>query len=85
MARASVNWAGWWGREEEAGSPEPVTAEQHRQTAQFTLAQGVAPLFGLGGVAALGQDRRGSSRFARSWPKPKIVCHAGHASISTGS
>jgi len=39
----------------------------------------------LGGVAALGQDRRGSSRFARSWPKPKIVCHAGHASISTGS
>ncbi len=81
MARASVNGAGWWWREKEAGSHESVTAEQHWQTAPFTLAHGVALLFALGSVAALGQDRRGSSRFARSLPKPKIVCHAGHASI----
>ncbi len=85
MARASVNWAGWWWREEESGFNEPVTDEQQRQAAQFTLALGVAPLFGLGSVAALGQDRVGFNRFARSLPKPKIDCHAGHASISTGS
>ena len=85
MARASVNWAGWRWREEEAGSIDPATDEQHRQTAQFTLALRVAPLFGLGGGAALGQDRAGSSRFARFLPKPKIVCHACHVSISTGS
>ena len=85
MARASVAWAGWWWREEGAGSINPMTDEQRRQTAQATFALRVAPLFGLGGVAALGQDRGGSSRFARSLPKPKIDSNAGHASISTGS
>ena len=85
MTRASVNWEAWWWREKGAGSHEPVTDEQHRQMAQFPLALRVAPLFGLGSVAALGQDRLGSSRFARSVPKPRIDCHAGHASSSTGS
>ena len=85
MARASVAGAGWRWREEGAGSINPVTDEQLRQTATATLALRVAPLFGLRGVAALGQDRSGSSRFARSLPKPKIVCNAGHASISTDS
>src|SRR5450432_427723 len=85
MARASVAWAGWRWREEGAGSNNPATDEQHRQTAQATLALRVAPLLGLGGVAALGQDRRGSSRFAHSLPKPKIDSNASHVSISTGS
>ena len=85
MARASVAWAGWRWREEGAGSIEPATDEQRRQTAQATLALRVAPLFGLGGVATLGQDRRGSSHFARSLPKLKIDSNTGHASISTGS
>src|SRR5450755_3217739 len=71
MARASVDGVGWRWREERAGSINPVTDEQCRQTSPSTLARRVAPLFGLGGVAALGQDRRGSSRFARSLPKPK--------------
>ena len=85
MARAGVAWAGWRWREEGAGLIDPATDEQLRQTAQATLALRVAPLFGLGGVAALGQDRSGSSRFARSLPKPKIDCNAGHVSVSTGS
>jgi hypothetical protein len=85
MARASVARPGWRWREEEAGSINPATDEQLRQTAPATLALRVAPLFGLGGVGALGQGRRGSSRFARSLPKPKIGCNAGHDSISTGS
>src|SRR5450432_3566099 len=71
MARASVAWAGWRWREEGAGSINPATDEQRRQTTQATLALRVAPLFRLGGVAALGQDRIGSSRFARSVTKPK--------------
>jgi exosortase len=62
-----------------------VTDKQRRQTASSTLARRVAPLFGLGGVATLGQDRSGSSRFARSLPKPKSDSNAGHASIPTGS
>src|SRR5450432_1964360 len=85
MARASVAWAGWWWREEGAGSNNPATDEQPRQTAQATPARRVAPLFGLGGVATLGQDRLGSSRFARSLPKPKIDSNAGHVPNSTGS
>jgi hypothetical protein len=85
MARASIASAGWRWREKAVGSTNPATDEQPRQTAQATLALRVAPLFGLGGVAALGPDRRGSSRFAHSLPKPKIDCNAGHASISTGS
>ena len=86
MARASVVWAGWRWREEGAGSINPATdpAERDRQTAQATFALRVALLFGLGGVAALGQDRLGSSRFARSLPKPKFVCNAGHVSSATG-
>jgi hypothetical protein len=86
MARASVAWAGWgWREQETADSVDPATNEQRRQMAQAALALRVAPLFGLGGVAALGQGCRGSSRFARSVPAARIVCTAGRASISTGS
>ena len=85
MTRAGVAWAGWRWREEGAGPIDPVTDEQPRQTAQATPALRVGALFGLGGVAALGQDHRGSSRFAHSLPKAKIDSNAGHASISTGS
>ena len=85
MARASVAGAGWRWREEGAGCINPVTDEQLRQTTPTTLARRVAPLFGMGSVAALGQDLNGSSRFARSLPKPKIDNNAGYASITTGS
>ena len=87
MARASVDGAGWRWREERAGCNNPVSdlTERDRQPAPATLARTVAPLFGLGAVAALAQDRSGSSRVARYLPKPKIDSNACHASISTSS